>query len=132
MMQYACAQSQNDCSSNKTILVVEDDDGIGTMLVEALAQETPYKVLLANNAVQALQMLHEIKPSLFITDYHLPFMNGIEFYDRLRSKRELARTPAIIISASLPVEEVYKRQLIGFHKPFELDELLDTVEHLMH
>ena len=67
----------------------------------------------------------------FITDYHLPHINGIELYDRLHSTDDLANTPAIIMSAYLPEEEVRKRHLISLSKPFELDELLDTVEKLL-
>lgn len=116
---------------DKTILVIEDDDSIGTLLVEALSQETPYKALLVTDAFQALKAIHQVKPCLFITDYHLPYINGIELYDRLRSTDELANTPAIIMSAYLPEEEIRKRRLISLSKPFELDELLDTVERLL-
>ena len=116
---------------DKIILVIEDDDSIGTLLVEALSQETPYKALLVTDAFQALKAIHQVKPCLFITDYHLPHINGIELYDRLHSTDDLANTPAIIMSAYLPEEEVRKRHLISLSKPFELDELLDTVEKLL-
>jgi DNA-binding response OmpR family regulator len=112
----------------KWILVVEDDDSIGSMLVEALSQETPYKAMLVTDGFQALQAAHSVIPSLFITDYRLPRMDGIELYDKLHSIKELASTPAIIMSAFLPEEEVKKRQLVSLHKPFDLDEFLDAVE----
>ncbi len=44
---------------------------------------------------------------------------------------ELAGLPAIIMSARLPKQEIEKRQLIGMHKPLELDELLHTIEELL-
>lgn len=115
----------------KTILLVEDDDSIGALLVEALAQETPYQALLVTDGLQALQVVHKVKPCLFITDYRLPHMNGIELYDRLRATKELENTPAIIMSAYLPYEEVKKRNLVSLNKPFELDEFLDTIENLL-
>lgn len=124
---YIKGQPLND----KTILVVEDDDSIGALLVEALSQETPYQAVLVTDGLQALQLVHQVKPCLFITDYRLPHMDGIELYDRLRSSRELADTPAIIMSAYLPEEEVKKRKLVCLNKPFELDELLNTVEKLL-
>lgn len=116
---------------DKTILVIEDDDSIGMLLVEALSQETPYKALLVTDAFQALKAVHHVKPCLVITDYRLPYINGIELYDRLHSTDDLANTPAIIMSAYLPEEEIKKRHLISLSKPFELDELLDTVEKLL-
>ena len=131
-MQYKEEQSrQGENIMDKTILVVEDDDSIGSLLVEALSQETPYKALLVTDGFQALKTVHHIKPCLFITDYRLRRMDGIELYDRLRSTDDLADTPAIIMSAYLPEEEIKKRRLVSLNKPFELDELLDTIEKLL-
>ncbi len=113
------------------ILVIEDDDSIGTFLVEALSQETPYKAMLVTDGFQALQLVRIVKPSLVITDYRLPNMNGLELYDMLRSMQPLKDMPTIIMSAHLPMQEVRKRNLVGLNKPFELDDLLNTVERLL-
>jgi DNA-binding response OmpR family regulator len=123
--------SKEQDQEGKTILVVEDDDNIGPMLIEALTEETSYRAMLVSDGLQALQVARLIKPNLFITDYRLPHMTGLELYDRLHLTNEMANTPAIIMSARLPEEEVKKRRLIGIHKPFDLDELLDTVERLL-
>jgi DNA-binding response OmpR family regulator len=118
-------------SPEKIILVVEDDDNIGSMLLETLSQETPYKPVLVNDGFEALEAVRSTKPDLFITDYRLPNMNGIELYDRLRHTRNFDNTPTIIMSAYLPVDEVRKRRLIGLSKPFEIDEFLETIEKLI-
>ncbi|GHO94071.1 sporulation initiation phosphotransferase F [Reticulibacter mediterranei] len=118
-------------SPEKIILVVEDDDSIGSMLLEALSQETPYKPVWVSDGFQALQAVRSTKPDLFITDYRLPNMNGIELYDRLRGTHNFDNTPAIIMSAYLPEDEVRKRRLIGLNKPFEIDEFLETIEKLI-
>ena len=123
--------SQGKNRLDEPILVIEDDDSIGTLLVEVLSQETPYKALLVTDAFQALKTVLRIKPCLFITDYRLPRMDGIELYDRLHSTHDLADTPAIIMSAHLPEEEIKKRSLVSLRKPFELDELLDTIKKLL-
>lgn len=120
-----------DYKTVKTILVVEDDDSIGTFLVEALSQETPYRAVLVTDGLQALKAVDAIKPSLCITDYCLPSMDGIELYDRLQASQELQGTPVILMSAYLPEQEVKKRKLISLNKPFELDDLLNTVNKLL-
>ncbi len=114
-----------------TILVIEDDDSIGAFLVEALAQETPYKALLVTDGFQALQIVDKVQPCLFITDYRLPLMNGLELYDLLKARQTLKDTPAILMSAQLPEQEVLKRNMVGLNKPFELDDLLNMVERLL-
>lgn len=113
---------------NKIILVVEDDASIGTLLVDALTEETGYSIVLVPDGRQALDAIHRIRPCLFITDYCLPSMNGIELCDRIRASKEVRDTPVILMSAQLPEEDVKKRHLSSLSKPFELDDLLDTVE----
>jgi len=113
------------------ILVVEDDDSIGTFLVEALSQETPYRALLVSDGVQALQLVNTVKPCLFITDFRLPHMNGLELCDSLKSMQSFKDIPTILMSAHLPMQEVQKRNIVGLNKPFELDDLLSTVERLL-
>jgi CheY-like chemotaxis protein len=113
--------------SGKLILVVEDDEAIGMLLVQLLGQETCYQALLAADSFEALNVVRDIKPDLFILDYQLPAMNGIQLYDRLHRINRLEHVPAILLSARLPRHEVEKRSLIGLGKPFDLDELLETV-----
>lgn len=115
----------------KTVLVVEDDADIGMFLVQAISQETPHQAMLVTDGFQALKTVSQIKPNLFILDYQLPRMNGIELYDRLRAITELENVPAVIISARLPKQEIEKRKIIGMNKPLELDDLLHTVENLL-
>ncbi|GAC1431277.1 MAG: hypothetical protein PVS3B3_11180 [Ktedonobacteraceae bacterium] len=130
MMNQQNEQSAID-KHTPVILVIEDDDSIGTFLVEALSQETPYKPMLVTDGFQALQLATAVKPSLVITDYRLPNINGLELCDMLKSMQSLRDTPAIIMSAHLPMQEVRKRNLVGLNKPFELDDLLNTVARLL-
>jgi len=118
-------------SAAKIILVVEDDENIGTFLVEALSQETPYRAVLVTDGLEALKAVRDIKPALFITDYRLPVMDGIELCDRLHILQGLENTPVIIMSAYLPEQEIKKRNLISLSKPFELDDLLNAVNRLL-
>ena len=120
-------------ATTNTILLVEDDPNIGSFLVEAIAQETPYRAIVASDSNAALKLVRHFTPCLFILDYGLPGMNGIELYDRLSINRELAPIRAILITANrqLPQQQIQQRQLITFMKPFELDALLDTIETLL-
>ena len=117
----------------KTILLVEDDPNISAFLIEAIAQETPYRAIVASDGHAALKLVRHFTPCLFILDYGLPGMNGIELYDRLHVNHELAPIPAVLITANrnIPQEELRKRQLITFMKPLELDTFLATIETLL-
>ncbi len=120
-------------AASKTILLVEDDLSIGSFLVEAITQETPYRAIVATDSHTALKLVRHFKPDLFILDYGLPGMNGLELYDRLHINKELAVLPAILITANrhLPQHLIQQRHLIAFLKPFDLDTLLATIETLL-
>ena len=118
-------------ATEKTILIVEDDTFISEVLVLVITQETPYQPLYVPDAFQALVKMNEVKPDLFLLDYHLPRMNGIELYDRLHATQGLEHVRAIMISANLPHQEIKQREIVGIRKPFGLDDLLDTIEKIL-
>ena len=115
----------------KTVLIVEDDIHIGEVLVQAIVQETPFIAMLAQSGDEALNLVKNIKPSLFILDYQLPRMSGLELYDILHTNADLAQLPAIMISAQLPVKELQKRNIKGMNKPLDLDDFLQTIEQFL-
>jgi DNA-binding response OmpR family regulator len=122
---------ENKASSVKTILVVEDDIDIGNFLVLALKQETPYEVLLASDGFQALEIVQALKPDLFVLDYLLPRMNGIELYNHLQAMEGFKDIPALFMSANTHVRELEGRRVYYIEKPFELDELLQSIDELL-
>jgi CheY-like chemotaxis protein len=115
----------------KTILIVEDDEYIGEVLVQAIIQETSYFAILVPDGQAALHTATEIRPNLFILDYQLPRMNGIELYDHLHAIPELTLTPAMMISARLPHRELEERKILGMNKPLDLDEFLQAIDQFL-
>jgi DNA-binding response OmpR family regulator len=115
----------------KTVLLVEDDLDIGEFLLQVIGEETSFHALLASDGFEALRLIHEITPDLFLLDYQLPDMNGIELYDQLHRTKGLEDIPALMISARLPKQAIEKRSIRGMKKPFELNELLETLETLL-
>jgi CheY-like chemotaxis protein len=116
---------------SKLIFIVEDDAIMEEFLVLAISDETPYQVIAFPNGFEALEAVKDIKPQLFILDYLLPGMNGLELYDKLHAIEEMADTPTIMYSTNTPTKELQKRKIIGIPKPFGLDEFLDTIEMLL-
>ena len=131
-MVHNPTQGEKHSSFNvKTVLLVEDDESIGEVLQQAIQQETPYFVIYAVNAFDAIQLVKKIKPQLFILDYQLPNMDGLVLYDQLHAIPELANVPALMMSALLPRTELAKRNIVGMSKPIELDDFLLTIEQLI-
>jgi CheY-like chemotaxis protein len=121
----------HDPQTEKTVLIVEDDEDIGLVLVQCIVHETPFRALLVTNASDALQAMRTTQPSLLLLDYRLPGMNGIELFDHLQDVEGGKDIPVVMISASLPHREIAQRHLVGMHKPVDVYDLLQTIENLI-
>lgn len=115
----------------KCILIVEDDPILGELLLEALQCEAAYQGILAPSGEMALSLLQTITPALFLLDYHLPGMNGLELADRLRRREGCKQRPILLMSACLPQESSELDYLITLQKPFDLEMLLQLIAELL-
>jgi CheY-like chemotaxis protein len=114
----------------KTVLVVEDDQDIGDVFVQALSLEPSYLPVLATDGEEALAVVQDIQPDLVVLDYQLPRMNGIELYDQLHRMKELKNVPAVMVSATLPERELQQRGILGLAKPVDLNDLLEMMKRV--
>lgn len=123
---------QKDFTGMKTLLIVEDDEAIGSLLVQAIQEETPYQAVLASDGFEALKILRTLKPDLLILDYCLPDMNGLELYDTIHVVQALEHLPVLVVSAETKSiqKEIEARHLPHLQKPFDLTDLLTVIERL--
>jgi CheY-like chemotaxis protein len=128
---YNPQQTHNDLPPIKRILIVEDDSTMGNILLEVLRDETPYQVLLVPSAEMALSMLQMVEPDLFLLDYHLPRMNGLELIDQLRNRTEYKQRPILLMSAYFPPGKIAGDHIRTLQKPFDLETLLQLIVKLL-
>ena len=132
MFDYSFASKATNHAPSRLILVVEDDENIGILLVQIIHQQTTHRVIHYLNAGDALKAIAKLTPHLFIIDYSLPDMNGLELHDWLQSIERLKHSPTILMSArNPPLEEVRKRSILLIRKPFAVTKLLETIENLL-
>ena len=112
------------------IFVVEDDAEIGEVITTTIQEMTSYRAVLFTDGFQALKAVRTLTPHLFLLDYLLPGMNGIELYDKLQEAAEFQHIPALMMSASFPKGELEKRKIIPLHKPFDINEFLEKISEL--
>ena len=109
------------------ILIVEDERDIATA-VEAYLTNQGYKVSIAGNGIEGLEIVESVPIDLAIVDVMMPKMDGITFTMKLRENHHF---PVIMLSAKS--EEV--DQIMGLNmgaddyvtKPFRPLELLARV-----
>jgi len=124
-------QENSDICMVKSILVVEDNPALGNLLREILQDETTCRVVLVSSGEAALKTLQMVRPQLFLLDYCLPGINGLELVDQIRSIEGYEQTPILLMSAALPQGNIVKQHLRCLQKPFDLDRLLELVEELL-
>ena len=80
------------------VLYVEDqEDNIG--VVKAIVQSIDYRLLIANNGEQALEMASEYVLDLILMDLHLPGMDGLEITRRMKTNPETEHIPIMALTA---------------------------------
>lgn len=115
-----------------TIFLIEDQLVLGMIMKRIITEHTPYQVLHLSEGSHILQMLQEHRPQLLVLDYDLPGMNGIEIYDLVHSTPEWADLPTIMVSASLPEQEIRQRNIPGLRKPCSRGDLLQAIEQALN
>ncbi len=114
----------------KSILVVEDDESVRTLLARQLQSE--YQVHQAADAVAALEVLKKVSlPDLIICDVMMPGMTGVQFAKQLKGMPEYKQIPIIFLTARTGALDVIEGINAGARhyitKPFNMRDLLDKV-----
>ena len=116
----------------KRILVIDDDLPLRGMLSAALRQHG-FQVLLAGDGAEGQRALNLHNPDIILLDLAMPNVNGWDFLQRLQETGHIGRVPIIVVSAHLRVEPQAILQMgvaAILPKPFNLEDLLNLIEHL--
>lgn len=117
----------------RRVLVVDDDMPLRGMLSAALRQRG-FQVLLAGDGAEALRVMALQLPHIVLLDLMMPGVNGWDFLQRLQETGFIGRIPIIVISAHLRIEPQAILQMgvsAILPKPFDLDDLVSLIEHLL-
>ncbi|HEX7828212.1 MAG TPA: sigma-54 dependent transcriptional regulator [Thermoanaerobaculia bacterium] len=111
-----------------TVLVVDDDAGIRESAVLAL-RKVGHRVLEADSASAALQVLREHRADVVVSDIYMPGDDGLTLLKAITERRDPPKV--ILITARGSVETTAIAHRIGafdyLAKPFDLNELIDRV-----
>ena len=117
------------------LLIVEDDRDILRLLDAALTFKG-YRVILAHNGKEALDIIQLKRPQIVITDIMMPQLDGFGLVHRLRINPETCDIPVVFITATFVAPEDRDFALnIGatrfIQKPVDLEKFLSTIEELL-
>ena len=115
----------------KTILVIDDDEKLNSLLKDYLSGFN-FKVLTETNPERALNLLKRKTPDIIILDIMLPGMDGFEVCRRIRKSYNI---PVVMLTARGKVED----RIVGLElgaddylpKPFEPRELVARIQSVL-
>ena len=112
----------------KTILVVDDDKELRTMMRFVLAQNS-FNVVEADNGTTALSLATEVQPDLVISDVKMDNVNGFMLCEMLRKEPATSSIPIILMTGTAFVAGAWGADdSIGYlEKPVSMADLLKAI-----
>ena len=101
-------QNQQRPGSRFAVLLVEDDPLHARIIARILSKSAAAEVAVASSGEEAVERLCQVDqsdgsdsvPNLIVLDLRLPGMSGLDVLVRIKSDRQLRRTPVVILSSS--------------------------------
>lgn len=116
----------------KSILVVDDDSGIGEML-KTLLEFYKYDVTVTPRPEETEKLIIEKEVDLVLLDMLISGVNGTDVCERLRKNQETKDTPVLMMSAlhdaGKKCREAGANDFIA--KPFEMEDLIAKINTVL-
>lgn len=112
--------------------MIVDDDRTTTKLLQTLLELDGFDVHVVGMGGEVMGRAAEVQPDIFLMDYHLADMDGVDVLRDLRASAQFANTPVVVASGLDVEDEVMEAGANAFLiKPFEPDELPGLFNSLM-
>jgi signal transduction histidine kinase len=126
-------RDEDEDERQHTVLVVEDTPDITRMIRLALHHD--FRFLAAGDGEQGLELARRYRPTVIVTDWMMPKMDGLELTRRLRADPQTKHIPIVMLTARGDVEDKVSGLESGVNaylsKPFASSELVSTVRSLV-
>ncbi len=109
------------------MLIVEDEADLGALLAHVLGS-SGFDVTLTTSA-RALERALRVLPSVVVTDYMMPSMNGAEVIGSIRGAMNEDAPPVVLVTGMDNAGELATRLGASafLRKPFDMDQFVETV-----
>src|SRR5262245_35949023 len=97
-------------------LLLVDDDAVVTRAYGGRLAAHGFQVNTASSAAMALSVLRSAKPDLVVLDLLMPEVSGVEVLKFIRSDRNLARTPVVVLANAYVNDLGRQAAMLGIEK----------------
>lgn len=120
--------------SNKTILVIDDDETIRTV-VDAVLKQHDLSPVLASSGEEGLNIARTVPPDGIVLDRKMPGMDGDQVLKELKEDPETAHIPVIMLTSKNRITDVSECLELGacdyIVKPFDHDNFIIRVHNML-
>jgi len=119
--------------ASANILLVDDSKTDKLLYSKILKHIAPdYKIEVASDGKEALDMILSSPPALVITDHSMPVMNGYELVKNVQNSDLKGKPPMMVLASELDRSTIHDYNELGidnvFHKPVTLSDFKKAVE----
>ncbi|MHA7647988.1 response regulator [Nitrosopumilus sp. S4] len=115
--------------TEKTAIIIDDDDVINSLLVELMTLNGYEVVGTGFNGNEAVLLYKKHKPSVVLLDVRMPKKNGFEALDEIKKFDPLSTV--IMITGEVESQTYDKLNSLGasaiIYKPFEIEKLFKVI-----
>jgi DNA-binding NtrC family response regulator len=119
-------------AKKSSILVVDDEDALRTVLTNELTNEG-YEVRNAADGDEALTELQKVEYDLVLLDIKMPRVNGFEVLKFIKDQQP--KTKVVMLTGFADLKNAIESKKLGaddfVSKPYDLVDLLTTIERVL-
>jgi two-component system response regulator RpaA len=116
------------------ILLIDDEPDI-RILTRMMLEKAGHDVVEAVDGEDGMKMLAKERPDLILLDVMMPGIKGWEVCEKIKKDRKTRDIPVVMFTIRGSEDSVRKSYASGadahINKPFEIPELIDTVNKLL-
>lgn len=113
-----------------TVLIAEDDAD-NRELLKVMLEIWNFRVIVATDGREALQLAEKVRPDLILMDVKMPLLDGIETTRRIRDSAFISETPIIFLSGCAEPKYRNAATEVGANaylvKPLDFDKLQTVI-----
>ena len=137
LLQMSESTGAAPVATNDTVkvLVIDDSKTIRRSAENLLSKEG-YDVITATDGFDALAKIADARPEIIFVDIMMPRLDGYQTCALIKNNSEFKTTPVVMLSSKDGLFDKAKGRIVGsdqyITKPFSRDELLGTIQTLVH
>lgn len=120
--------------THQALILIVDDSKSAREVAKRTLKDLPYRLVTAENGIDAINKLEQEKPALVLTDVDMPQLDGFGLLRRMRNDLRFTDIPVIMMTGHLHlhVQIGASEGVNGFvTKPYDPQDLIEQVTFLL-